>query len=127
MLHRIICDSRTSAHILNRGSQHILSCCRVQHSNPYLVAGVRAAADKTDLYTVYLCKKMPWGRGRFHAESHLELLGPIVLLRGLGKLGDGGSEIGGEGTVDMGLELGEVDLDKLVVLGTLVLAELLCI
>lgn len=68
-----------------------------------LVRGVGARADKTDL----------------------DLIGPVVGLGSLGELGDGGSKIGSEGTVDMGLELREVDLDELVVLGTVILAELL--
>ena len=70
-----------------------------------LVGGVGARADKTDL----------------------ELLGPVVLLGSLGELGDGGSKIGGEGTVDVGLELAQVDLDVLVVLSTLIGAELLLV
>lgn len=53
-------------------------------------------------------------------ESNLELLGPVVLLNGSSKLGDGGSKIRSEGAVDMGLKLGEVDLDHLVVLCVLV-------
>jgi len=67
-----------------------------------LVGGVGARTDQTDL----------------------ELLGPLVGLEGLLPLGDGGSQIGGERTVDVGLELRQVDLDELVVLGTLVLTEL---
>lgn len=67
-----------------------------------LVRGVGARADKTDL----------------------EVLGPAVGLDGILELADGGGKIGSEGTVDVGLELGEVDLDELVVLSTLVLAEL---
>ena len=67
-----------------------------------LVRGVGARADKTDL----------------------ELLGPVVSLDGLSELADGGGQIGGEGTVDVGLKLVEVDLDELVVLGTLILAKL---
>lgn len=56
-------------------------------------------------------------------ETNLEVLGPVVVLDGLAELGDGGGQIGGEGTVDVRLELGQVDLDELVVLGTLVLTE----
>ena len=41
-------------------------------------------------------------------QTDLELLGPVVVLDGLGELGDGGGEIGGEGTVDVGLELRQV-------------------
>lgn len=68
-----------------------------------LVGGVGARADKTNL----------------------ELLGPLVGLNGLLELGDGGGQVRSEGTVDMGLELGQVDLNQLVVLSTLILAELL--
>jgi len=53
-------------------------------------------------------------------ETDLDLVGPAVLLGLLGELGDGGGKVGGEGAVDVGLELGEVDLDDLVVLGALV-------
>jgi hypothetical protein len=60
-------------------------------------------------------------------QADLELLGPVVVLGSLGELGDRGSKIGGEGAVDMGLELGQVDLDQLVVLGALVLAELVSV
>jgi hypothetical protein len=67
-----------------------------------LVRGVGARADQTDL----------------------ELLGPAVGLDGVLELADGGGKIGGEGTVDVGLELRKVDLDELVVLGALVLTEL---
>jgi hypothetical protein len=67
-----------------------------------LVRGVGARADQTDL----------------------ELLGPAVGLDGILELADGGGKIGSEGTVDVGLELRKVDLDELVVLGALVLAEL---
>jgi hypothetical protein len=70
-----------------------------------LVGGVRAGTDKTDL----------------------ELLGPVVGLDSLGELGDGGGQIGGEGTVDVGLKRIKVDLDELVVLGALVLAELVSV
>ena len=56
-------------------------------------------------------------------ERNLEFLGPVVLLDGCGKLGKRGSQIGSEGTVDVGLELGQVDLDQLVVLGTLISLE----
>ena len=41
-------------------------------------------------------------------QSNLELNGPVVLLDSLGKLGDRGSQIRSERTVDMGLELGQV-------------------
>jgi hypothetical protein len=55
-------------------------------SGHVLVRRVGAGSDKTDL----------------------KLGGPVVVLDGLGELGDGGGEIRGEGTVDVGLELGEV-------------------
>lgn len=67
-----------------------------------LVGGVGARADETDL----------------------ELLRPAVGLDGLLELADGSGKIGGEGTVDVGLKLAQVDLDELVVLGALVLPEL---
>lgn len=58
-------------------------------------------------------------------ETDLQVLGPVVVLDGLGELRDGSSQIGGEGTVDVRLEFGQVDLDQLVVLGALVLTQLL--
>lgn len=58
-------------------------------------------------------------------QTDLQVLGPVVVLNGLGELGDGGSQIGGEGTVDVRLELGQVDLDQLVVLGAFVFTQLL--
>jgi hypothetical protein len=67
-----------------------------------LVGGVGARADQTDL----------------------ELLGPLVGLDSLLELRDRSGKIGGEGTVDVGLELIEVDLDELIVLSTLILTEL---
>lgn len=66
-----------------------------------LVRGVGARSDKTDL----------------------ELLGPTVLLDSLAELGDRSTQIRSERTVDVRLELGEVDLDELIVLGTLVRLE----
>lgn len=66
-----------------------------------LVGGVGARADQTDL----------------------ELLGPLVGLDSLLELGDGSGKIGSEGTVDVGLELIEVDLNELIVLSTLILTE----
>lgn len=68
-----------------------------------LVGGVGARADQTDL----------------------ELLRPAVGLDGILELGDGGGQIGSERTVNVRLELGQVDLQELVVLGALVFAELL--
>ena len=64
------------------------------------------------------------GVGARTNQTDLELLGPLVGLDGLLELGEGSSQIGGEGTVDVRLELIQVDLDELVVLGTLVLTEL---
>ena len=64
------------------------------------------------------------GVGARADQTSLELNGPVVVLDGLGELGEGSGKIGGEGAVDVGLELGEVDLDDLVVLGTLIGAEL---
>lgn len=60
-------------------------------------------------------------------QTDLELFRPLVGLDSLLELADGGGKIGGEGTVDVGLKLREVNLDKLVVLGTLILAKLLSI
>lgn len=67
-----------------------------------LIRGIRARTDKADL----------------------ELFWPLIGLDSLLELADGCSKIGSEGTVDVGLELREVELDKLVVLCTLVLVEL---
>lgn len=39
-----------------------------------------------------------------------------LILDGLGELGQGVGQIGGEGAVDVGLELAEVDLNNLVIL-----------
>ena len=58
-------------------------------------------------------------------QTDLELLGPAVGLDSLLELRDGSSQVRGEGTVDVGLELGQVDLDQLVVLSTLILAKVL--
>lgn len=68
-----------------------------------LVGGVGARTDQTDL----------------------ELLRPLVGLDGLLELGDGSGKVRSEGTVDVRLELGKVDLNQLVVLGTLILTEFL--
>ena len=64
------------------------------------------------------------GIGAGANQTDLELLGPLVGVNGLLELGDGSSKIRSEGTVDVRLELGQVDLDQLVVLSTLVLAQL---
>lgn len=53
-------------------------------------------------------------------QSDLELRGPVVVLDSLGKFGDGRSQIRGEGTVDVGLEFVQVQVDDLVVFGILV-------
>jgi hypothetical protein len=58
-------------------------------------------------------------------QTDRELLGPVVLLDGLGKLGERGGQVGSVRAVDVRLELREVDLDDLVVLGVLVRAEVL--
>lgn len=58
-------------------------------------------------------------------QRDLELRRPVVLLHSRGELRDRGSKIGGERTVDVRLEFGEVDLDDLVVLGTLVGLEVM--
>ncbi len=66
--------------------------------------------------------------GRVGARSDktdLELLWPVVVLNSLGELRNWGGKIWGEWTVDVWLELGEVDLDDLIVLGTLILAEVM--
>lgn len=68
-----------------------------------LVRGVCAGTDQTDL----------------------ELLRPLVLLNRLLELAQRGGKIWGERSVDVWLELAEVDLDEFVVLGALVFAELL--
>lgn len=56
-------------------------------------------------------------------QTDLELLRPRVPLDLLGKFGEGSGKIRGEGTVNMGLELREVDFDPLVVLTTLIRLE----
>ena len=56
-------------------------------------------------------------------ERHLDLIRPVVLLGFSSELGDGRGEIRREWTVDMGLELGQVDFDHLVVFRVLVRGE----
>ena len=56
-------------------------------------------------------------------EGDLDLIWPVVFLGLGGELGDGGSEIRSERTVDVGLEFGKVDFDDLVVFGILVGCE----
>jgi len=63
------------------------------------------------------------GVGARSDKANLELLGPVVRLDSVLELADGGGQIGSEGSVDVGLKFGKVDLDQLVVLGALVLAE----
>lgn len=58
-------------------------------------------------------------------QSDLEVLRPLVGLDGLGELGDRSGKVRSEGTVDVRLKLGQVDLDQLVVLRAGVLTELL--
>ena len=53
-------------------------------------------------------------------EAGRQLLGPVLGLDGLLELGQGGGKVRGERAVDVGLKLGEVDLDQLVVLSALV-------
>lgn len=65
------------------------------------------------------------GVGARTDETSLELLRPVVVLDGLAELGDGGTQIRGEGTIDVRLKLSQVDLNNLVVLGALILLELL--
>jgi hypothetical protein len=63
----------------------------------YLVAGVGAASDQADA-------EVKW---------------PSVLLGDGSEFGEWVSKIGSEGSVDVGLKRVQVDLDDLVVLGTL--------
>ena len=70
-----------------------------------LVGGVGARADQTDL-------QLGW---------------PVVLLDSILELGDGSSQVGSEGSVDMGLEFAQVDLDELIVFRALILTETLSI
>ena len=57
-------------------------------------------------------------------EADLEFLGPAVLLDLCSKLGERGGEVRSEWAVDVGLELIEIDLDVLVVLGAFVWREI---
>lgn len=56
-------------------------------------------------------------------ETDGELIGPVVSLDGSSELGERGGKIRSVRSVDVGLELGEVDLDDLVVFGSLVSSE----
>ena len=67
------------------------------------------------------------GVGARTNQTDLEVLRPLVGVDSLLELGYGGSKVRSEWTVDVRLELGEVDLNQLVVLSTLVLAELLTV
>lgn len=58
-------------------------------------------------------------------QADLDLLRPLVGVNSLLELGDGGGKIRGEGAVDMGLKLIQVELDELIVLGTLILTQIL--
>jgi len=58
-------------------------------------------------------------------QTDLEVRRPVVVGDGLLELADRGGKIWGEGTVDVRLELREVDLDQLVVFCTLVFTKLL--
>lgn len=65
------------------------------------------------------------GVGARADQTNLELFGPLVGVNSLLELGDRGGKVGGEGTVDVRLELVEVDLDQLVVFSTVILVKLL--
>ena len=65
------------------------------------------------------------GVGARTDETDLELFRPLIGLDSLLELGDGGSKIGSEGTVNVRLQLRQVDLNQLVILGTLIFAKLL--
>jgi hypothetical protein len=67
------------------------------------------------------------GVGAGANETDLELFRPLVGLNSLFELADGGGKIGCEGSVDVRLQFREVDLDKLIVLNALILAELLSV
>lgn len=67
------------------------------------------------------------GVGAGSNQTDLEVLGPLVNINGLLELGDRGSKVRSERTVDVRLELRQVDFDHLVILGTLILAELLAV
>ena len=67
------------------------------------------------------------GVGAGSNQTDLEVLGPLVNINSLLELGDRGSKVRSERTVDVGLELRQVDFDQLVILGTLILAELLAV
>lgn len=60
-------------------------------------------------------------------EADLELFGPLVVNDCLLELADGRSQVGSEGTIDVGLELGKVDLDELIILAALIRLKFLCI
>ena len=57
------------------------------------------------------------GVGAGANQTVLDLSGPVVLGGGLADLGGEMVEIGGEGAVDTGLELVQVDVNVLIVLG----------
>lgn len=65
------------------------------------------------------------GVGARTNQTNLEVLRPLVGVNGLLELRDGSGKVGSERTVDVGLELRQVDLDQLVVLGTVILVQLL--
>lgn len=64
------------------------------------------------------------GVGAAADQANLQLLGPFVLLDGLSELANGRGEIGCERSIDVWLELVQIDLDQLVVLGTLIFTQL---
>jgi len=67
------------------------------------------------------------GVGARTNQTNLKLLRPAVGLDSLTELGDRSGKIWGKWAVDVWLELRQVDLDQLIVLGTLILSQLLCV
>lgn len=65
------------------------------------------------------------GVGARTNQTNLKLLGPAVGFDSLAELGDRSSKIWGKWAVDVWLELRQVDLDQLIVLGALILSQLL--
>jgi len=58
-------------------------------------------------------------------QPNLEFMGPTVLLNLGSELGERSSQVWGKGTVDVGLKLGEVNVDRLVVIGALVCLQVM--
>ena len=111
-LFRTRCDSELALDLEAMLSSLLSNRCRAGH---ILVGRVGAGTD----------------------EGDLEFLRPVVLLNFFGKFGDGSGKIGGKGTVDVRLELGQIlsrtisyrenaviertyDFNDLVVLGTFI-------